>query len=74
MSVFSVLTLPNTSKNAQWGNLLGSSLSLAIAETAKAQNVMTLVLTADNLSANQITDELHFFAPDLPIYSLPGWE
>lgn len=74
VSVFSVLTLPNTSKNAQWGNLLGSSLSLAIAETAKAQNVMTLVLTADNLSANQITDELHFFAPDLPIYSLPGWE
>ena len=45
----------------QWGNLPGSALSLAIAETAEQSGQFQLVITNDNLTTYRIEKELSFF-------------
>lgn len=63
-----------TGDRLRFGNLSGSSLALVIAETAKQSDQLVLVVTGDNLSANQLEEALKFFAPELEILSFPDWE
>lgn len=72
-----VLSLPNISSSAtktHWGNLLGASLSLAIAEASTANQGFSLVLAPDNATADRLTRELKFFAPEFTILKFPDWE
>ncbi|MGV8844018.1 MAG: transcription-repair coupling factor [Pseudomonas sp.] len=79
MSVLHLPTLPAAAENSSgakqfWGNLPGAALSLAIAEAASAAQRFTLLLTADSQSAEQLEQELGFFAPELPVLHFPDWE
>lgn len=58
----------------QWGQLLGSAASLAIANTARDLSQPLLWITRDTASARQIEQELRFFAADLDVLHLPDWE
>ncbi|SDH44375.1 transcription-repair coupling factor [Pseudomonas panipatensis] len=74
MSVLRIPALPAAAGKQTWGNLPGATLSLAIAEAAAPAKRFTLLLTADSQSAERLEQELHFFAPDLPVLQLPDWE
>ncbi|WP_374439551.1 transcription-repair coupling factor [Pseudomonas panipatensis] len=74
MSVLRIPALPAAAGKQTWGNLPGAALSLAIAEAAAPAKRFTLLLTADSQSAERLEQELHFFAPDLPVLQLPDWE
>lgn len=60
-----------------WGQLYGSSLALVLAEYCQQTDGIHLILTKDNLSANQLQAELGFFlnpkqAGELLFF--PDWE
>lgn len=57
-----------------WGNLSGAARALAIAEGALLHQGLSLVITTDTATADQLEQELRFFAPDLPVLSFPDWE
>ena len=58
----------------RWGNLLGSSASVAIANTAMGAGSLTVVITNDTASAIQLEQELQFYAGELPVVHFPDWE
>lgn len=71
--------LPEKIEHTQtWGQLYGSSLSLALAEYAQAHRGIKLLVAPDNLSANQLKDDLNFFLKDSKneqeILIFPDWE
>ncbi|GAB2683536.1 transcription-repair coupling factor [Aliiglaciecola aliphaticivorans] len=72
--------LPKKSGNiVHWGNMHGSSLSLAIANGAKRNPGSTLLVTADTPTALKLEKELHFFLAgagddQLEVKLLPDWE
>lgn len=59
---------------AAWGNLPAAARALAIAEAALQHPGLSLVITRDTAMADQLEQELRFFAPQLPVTSLPDWE
>lgn len=64
---------------AQWGNLQGSSLSLAITQGARANKGSTLLVTADTPTALKLEKECHFFLQgdnqdQIDVKLLPDWE
>ncbi|MFQ6022877.1 MAG: transcription-repair coupling factor [Acidiferrobacterales bacterium] len=71
-------TLPrNTGEPFNWSRLYGSSRGLAIARTAAEHRGPLLVITADARSAQQLEDEIRFYAsPDakLSVVTFPDWE
>ncbi len=70
----SILTLPAESQT-QWGQLYGSANALAVAELARNNQSLTLVVTPSMADALHLEDALRFFTEDnLPIYSFPDWE
>lgn len=58
----------------RFGNLQGSSLALAISQITKKSRKPILVITADNLAANRLEEELNFFIPELEVFTFPDWE
>ncbi len=72
----SVLRLPKLPANGRqsWGNLPGAARSLAIAEATAASGRFTLLLTDGSQSAEQLEQELRFFAPGLPVLHFPDRE
>lgn len=75
------LQLPKDHKLKQiWGQLPGCSLSLALANFCKQTPGVKLIVAPNNLSANQLQEELSFFLKDqtsnLPFDLLlfPDWE
>ncbi len=73
MSIF----LPNNASSKQvWGQLPGSSLSFILSEVILSRKGCTLIIAPDNLSANQLINELLFFLPKgkQKILLLPDWE
>lgn len=71
--------LYQTTQNKQlWGQLYGSSLSLALAEYCQKTPGIKLVITPDTLSAMQLVEELKFFFdPNRAFQELllfPDWE
>ena len=73
MSVLRLPKLPATGRQS-WGNLPGAARSLAIAEAASASGQFTLLLTDSSQNAEQLEQELRFFAPDLPVLHFPDRE
>ncbi len=71
-------TLPvpkfNTSGKSAWGNLEGAARALAIADAAGTHAGLSLVVTPDSAAADQLEQELRFFAPALPVLNFPDWE
>ena len=59
-----------------WGNLHGSSMSLAIYNAAQKISAPLTVITPDTLTATRIEDELNFFKGNnsFEIFSFPDWE
>lgn len=72
-----VLYQPTKTKQV-WGQLYGSSLTLALAEYCQQIPGIKLLITQDNLSATQIQSELSFFLnPDgtqQELLLFPDWE
>ena len=73
------ILLPQTIAQKQnWGQLYGSALPLILAELSQHTPGVTLLVTPDNLSANQLRLELQFFLadeenpPELLLF--PDWE
>lgn len=76
MSIKTLLYKPTQAKQI-WGQLHGSSLALALAEYCQKTPGIKLLITQDNLSANQLQAELNFFLnPDSPqeLLVFPDWE
>ncbi|SDS37730.1 transcription-repair coupling factor [Halopseudomonas xinjiangensis] len=71
-------TLPvpkfNTSGKSAWGKLEGAARALAIADGAGQHAGLSLVVTPDSAAADQLEQELRFFAPALPVLNFPDWE
>lgn len=67
-----------TQKKQIWGQLHGSSLALALAEYCQQTSGIKVLIAQDNLSANQLQEELNFFlnANDAPqeLLFFPDWE
>ena len=61
-----------------WGQLYGSSLTLALAEYCQQTPGIKLLITQDNLSAHQLREELPFFldldATKHELLFFPDWE
>ncbi|PKM05377.1 MAG: transcription-repair coupling factor [Gammaproteobacteria bacterium HGW-Gammaproteobacteria-6] len=57
-----------------WGNLHGAARALAMAEAANEHQGLSLVITRDTASADQLEQELRFFAPNMPVLTFPDWE
>lgn len=70
----SVLDLPAVQKKQTWGQLHGCSLALALAEFCQTQAGIKLIITPDNLTANQLFEEMHFFNDQLELLLFPDWE
>ncbi|MBB3168510.1 transcription-repair coupling factor [Simiduia aestuariiviva] len=65
----------STKFNQRWGQLPGAAAALAIAQGAAKHRGLTLVVTPNSASAQQLKDELVFFAaPGTQILTLPDWE
>lgn len=58
----------------RWGNLLGSSASVAIANAAINAGSLTVVITNSTAAAIQLEQELQFYAGELPVVHFPDWE
>jgi transcription-repair coupling factor (superfamily II helicase) len=60
----------------RWGQLYGSSIALALAETAAQLPAPLLVVTVDTREAERLATELRFFMGDpvLPVSVFPDWE
>lgn len=57
-----------------WGELLGSGLSIAIAQGVKQQDNLVLIVTPDTPSALRLETELEYLLPDNPVMIFPDWE
>nr|WP_115336850.1 transcription-repair coupling factor [Legionella londiniensis] len=73
------ILIPATSSKFQiWGQLHGSSLSLALAEFCEKTSGIKLVIAPDNFTAGQLQEEIRFFlAKDnnpQEILVFPDWE
>ncbi len=72
------LLYQSTNNKQVWGQLYGSSLSLALAEYCQNTKGVKLLITPDNLTATQLQDELtFFFNPEKDTQELllfPDWE
>ena len=61
----------------QWGQLEGSAQALALIQGARNYRGLSLAITPDSSSAQQLETELRFFAPaddELPVLHLADWE
>jgi len=68
--------LPAPTKKQYWGNLQGSSVSLALSQVIAEHPGLTIIITPDSLIAQRLEVELQFFYPndDLEILNFPDWE
>lgn len=76
MSV-SVFQFPKLDQKQRFGQLYGSSLSLALAEFLQQQSGIKLLIAPDNLTASQLLTEIEFFlnpAQQQDILLFPDWE
>ncbi|GLQ30299.1 transcription-repair coupling factor [Litoribrevibacter albus] len=66
---------PQSSDHKRYGNVVGSSAALLIAQTLQKVNGFGLVITDNNSQANILSQELEFFSQgNLPVLNFPDWE
>ena len=58
----------------RWEALHGSAVALALAESAATDRRLWVVVEPDSRSLERRRAELRFFAPALPVLTLPDWE
>lgn len=74
MAINTLLYQPTQAKQI-WGQLHGSSLPLALAEYCQQTPGIKVLITQDNLSANQLQSELNFFLnSEQELLFFPDWE
>ncbi len=77
MAADTLLYQPTKDKQI-WGQLYGSSLTLALAEYCQNTPGVKVLITQDTLSANQLLDEMVFFfnpkGPAQELLLFPDWE
>jgi transcription-repair coupling factor (superfamily II helicase) len=73
-SLFQPQLTNKSGERQQWGQLYGSAASLVLANAAKQQNCLSLLITRDTASALQLTEEIRFYAHDLEVMHFPDWE
>lgn len=81
MKLESPLTPPTPDSGVainHWSQLYGSGMALAVQRLAAKQSGPILLICRDRHLANQLTEQLQFFArdesQDLPILNFPDWE
>ncbi|HEY5715133.1 MAG TPA: transcription-repair coupling factor, partial [Psychromonas sp.] len=78
MTQKALLSIPQLKKKADrllFGNLLGSSQTLAISECAQQQTSPLILIVNDTPSALKLRQELEFFVEDnLELVTFPDWE
>jgi transcription-repair coupling factor (superfamily II helicase) len=52
----------------------GSELSLVLSQQAEGLPTPLIIITPDSLMNQRLTQEIAFFNPALPIFTLPDWE
>jgi transcription-repair coupling factor (superfamily II helicase) len=67
------ITVPKTGQRLDLPRLHGSADAAALAQLAGTGNKL-LVITANPLDAQRLTEEIHWFAPGLRVHLLPDWE
>ncbi|PTN12425.1 transcription-repair coupling factor [Nitrosomonas aestuarii] len=66
-------TLPHPGSISRYSDFTGSSNALFFAQLARQTKPVTII-TATALGAQQLLEEIPFFAPELRIHLLPDWE
>jgi transcription-repair coupling factor (superfamily II helicase) len=65
----------NANQRFYWGNLLGSSLGLALSSLITESKRPILIITPDTLTATRLESEIPFFQTSAyPIIHFPDWE
>jgi len=62
------------SPHLRWNSLHGSARALALAEAVSQDPRLWLFIAADSRELERLQAELRFFAPQLPLLTLPDWE
>lgn len=75
----SIFNYPKIASKQTWGQLAGSSLSLALAEYCQATPGIKVLIAPDHLTASQLLAELDFFfsddtQPSQELLFFPDWE
>ena len=65
--------MPPIKAKQNWGQLYGSSLSLALASICKTQAGVKFIIAPDNLTAYQLQDDIRFFLNQEALL-FPDWE
>ncbi|MFA7553607.1 MAG: transcription-repair coupling factor [Spongiibacteraceae bacterium] len=73
-SLFSTYTKQQAGDKQRWGSLYGSARSLAIANSAKQSNQLTVLICNDTASAIRFEQELKFYGGTLDVLHFPDWE
>jgi len=70
-----LLKKAQSSDHKRYGNVIGSSSALLIAQTLKELKGLGLVITDNNSQADILSQELEFFIGDgFPVLNFPDWE
>ncbi len=71
----SSIRVPQVGKTAEWGRLIGASAALAVIELAQQSDRPVLVLATDPRHADQLEEEIRFFAgSEIPVSHFVEWE
>ena len=74
MSLPALPTFPQSTGKQHWHCLHGAARGLLLALAAQSRQQLNVLLTDSSQNAALLRDELHFFAPDLPVVLFPDWE
>jgi len=72
--IFDLPCPANLSQRQHWPPLAGAAQALAISEAVQSSGRFCLLLTEGSASAERLSEELRFFAPDVPVLHFPDWE
>jgi transcription-repair coupling factor (superfamily II helicase) len=74
LRITAVMLFDSTHARPRYANLHGSSDALALAQSARQQGRLLVVLTADAREAQRLAEEMPYFDPELRVNLLPDWE
>jgi len=74
LPIFDLPYPTHLSQRQHWPPLAGAAQALAISEAVKKSGRFCLLLTEGSASAERLSEELRFFAQELPVLHFPDWE
>jgi len=72
LPIFDLPYPTHLSQRQHWPPLAGAAQALAISEAVKKSGCFCLLLTEGSASAERLSEELRFFAQELPVLHFPG--